>query len=56
MIKQIAAVAFGILSAIVLIIAVQKLGHLFYPPPADINPEDREALKSMLEQAPGLIR
>ena len=43
MIRKIAAIIVGALVAVALIAAVQFLGHEVYPPPTDIDVNDRAA-------------
>lgn len=52
MIRKIAAVVIGAILAIVLIIVVERLSHALYPPPADIDLNDKEALKAYLGSVP----
>jgi hypothetical protein len=52
MIRKIAAVVFGAISAIVLIIIVERLSHAIYPPPADFDVNDKEALRSYMDVVP----
>jgi energy-converting hydrogenase Eha subunit B len=52
MIGRIAAVAFGVLIAVALIIVVQMIGHAIYPPPTGISGNDPDALAAMVAEAP----
>lgn len=52
MIRKIAAVVFGAILAIVLIILVEGFSHVVYPPPADLDITDKEALRTYMHAAP----
>jgi hypothetical protein len=52
MLRKIAAVVVGTVLAIVLIIVVEELSHRIYPPPADLDVTDKEALKAYLGSVP----
>jgi len=52
MIRDIAAVIAGLAAAIVLIFLVQKVGHILYPPPPDIDINDVEAARTYISQLP----
>ncbi len=52
MIRKIAAVVVGTILAVVLIIVVERLSHMVYPPPADIDINNKEALKGYLGSVP----
>ena len=52
MIRKIAAVVIGTILAIVLIIVVESLSHVVYPPPTDIDMDDEEALKGYFSSVP----
>lgn len=52
MIRNIAAVLAGVVTAFVLILVVEKLGHLIYPPPADLDFSDPEAIRPYMATLP----
>ena len=52
MIRKILAVVFGIVVAVVLIIAIEALGHAVYPMPDGLDFTNPEALKAYVMHAP----
>jgi hypothetical protein len=52
MIRKIAAIIVGALVAVALIAAVQFLGHEVYPPPTDIDVNDRAAMEVYAASVP----
>lgn len=54
MIRKIAAVVVGILLTSLVVGLVQQLGHYLYPLPAGTDPNDPEAIKKYVENAPFL--
>lgn len=52
MIRKIAAVVLGALTAVVIIIAIEALGHAVYPPPQGVDPTNEEALRAYVMSAP----
>jgi membrane protease YdiL (CAAX protease family) len=54
MIRSIGAVLAGVATAFVLILAVEKLGHLIYPPPAGLDFSDPEAIRPYMATLPFL--
>lgn len=54
MIRKIAAVVVGILLTSLVVGLVQQLGHYLYPLPAGTDPNDSEAIKKYVENAPFL--
>ena len=50
--RTIGAAAAGLAAGVVLIMAVQALGVLLYPLPADVDPADPEALARVVRDAP----
>lgn len=52
MIRKIAAVVVGILLTSLVVGLVQQLGHYLYPLPAGTDPNDPEAIKKYVENAP----
>lgn len=51
-VRTIGAAAAGLAAGVVLIMAVQALGVLLYPLPADVDPADPEALARVVRDAP----
>jgi hypothetical protein len=51
-IRKLAAAVVGLIVAIVTIRAVQMLGHLVYPPPADIEFGDPEQVREFMSTLP----
>jgi len=54
MIRSTGAVLAGVATAFVLILAIEKLGHLIYPPPADLDFSDPEAIRPYMATLPFL--
>ena len=54
MLKNVAGAIAGIVVAFVLIMAVEKVGHLVYPPPADLDFSDPEAVRPYIATLPFL--
>jgi hypothetical protein len=52
MIRKIAAVAFGVLIAITLIIVVQMISHAVYAPPPGFDVNDPDAIARLVAEAP----
>lgn len=52
MIRKISAVVLGVLIAVILIIAIEALGHAVYPPPDGMDVTDREAIRAYVMGAP----
>lgn len=52
MLRTILAVIGGFITFFLLILAVQKIGHLVYPPPADIDFSDAELARNYVETLP----
>jgi hypothetical protein len=50
--RKIVAVVLGVLVAVVLIIAIEALGHVVYPPPDDLDLTDTAALHAYIMDAP----
>ena len=50
--KNIAAGAAGVIIAFALVWVVQTVGHTIYPPPADLNPADPEAIREYVATLP----
>jgi len=54
MIRNIGAALAGIVTAFVLVVLVEKVGHLIYPPPADLDFSDPEAIRPYIATMPFL--
>lgn len=52
MLRKISAVVLGAVTAVVLIIVIEALGHAIYPPPADLDVTNFEALQAYVMNAP----
>ena len=52
MIRKISAVVLGVLTAVVIIIAIEALGHIVYPPPEGLDITDKEAVQAYIMNAP----
>lgn len=52
MIRNAAGVIAGLITAFVLIFLIEKLGHAIYPPPADLDFSDPEAIRPYLDTLP----
>ncbi|MDH3429121.1 MAG: hypothetical protein OEM60_10015 [Gammaproteobacteria bacterium] len=52
MIRDAAAVIAGVVTAFVLIMLIEKLGHLIYPPPADLDWSDPAAVRPYIATLP----
>ena len=50
--RKIVAVVLGVVVAVVLIIAIEALGHSVYPPPANIDMSDTEAMQAYVTSLP----
>ena len=50
--RKISAVVLGVVTAVVLIIAIEALGHAVYPPPDDLDTSNIEALQAYVMNAP----
>ncbi len=52
MIRSICAIFIGLIAGFLLILAVQQLGHLVYPLPADADFKNPETLKTLMKTLP----
>lgn len=52
MIRDAIAVAVGLATGLILIYAIQKVGHTMYPPPENLDINDVEAARSYISQLP----
>lgn len=50
--RKIVAVVLGVVVAVVLIIAIEALGHSVYPPPANMDISNPEAMQAYVMSAP----
>lgn len=54
MIRNAAAVVAGVVTAFVLIMLIEKLGHMIYPPPTDLDWSDPAAVRPYMATMPVL--
>jgi hypothetical protein len=54
MVRNVAAAIAGIVTAFVLIMLIEKLGHIIYPPPPDIDFSDPKAMRPYIATLPFL--
>jgi hypothetical protein len=54
MVRNVAAALAGIVTAFVLIMLIEKLGHIIYPPPPDIDFSDPKAMRPYIATLPFL--
>jgi len=54
MVRNIAAALAGIVTAFVMIMLIEKLGHIIYPPPPDLDFSDPEAMRPYIATLPFL--
>jgi hypothetical protein len=52
MIRKISAVVLGVVIAVILIIAIEALGHAVYPPPDGLDITNKEAMQAYVMGAP----
>ena len=52
MLRRIAAVLLGVITAFVLVAVIQKLGHSVYPPPPGLSLDDPETWKAYVAELP----
>jgi hypothetical protein len=52
MLRKILAVVLGIVAAVIIIIAIEALGHAIYPPPGDLDITNREAMEAYVAGLP----
>ncbi len=50
--KKLWGVLVGLVAAVVVVLSVEMLSHMIYPPPANIDPDDYEAMAALVEKAP----
>lgn len=50
--RNIAAGIAGVVVAFLLVLVVEKIGHAVYPPPADLNFADPDAMRAYIETLP----
>jgi hypothetical protein len=54
MVKNVAAAIAGIVTAFVMIMLIEKLGHVIYPPPTDLDFSDPEVMRPYIATLPFL--
>lgn len=52
MLRDVLAAITGIAVAIITVMLIQMLGHVVFPPPADLNMEDTEAMRTYVRSIP----
>ncbi len=52
MLRKLIAIVLGIVTAVIVIVAVEALGHSIYPPPADLDIGNREAMQAYVAGLP----
>jgi len=52
MVRNIGAILTGVVTAFVMVWVIEKLGHLIYPPPADLDFSDPEAIRPYMATLP----
>jgi len=52
MVRNVGAILSGVVTAFVLILVIEKLGHLIYPPPTDLDFSDPEAIRPYMATLP----
>ncbi len=52
MLRKILATVLGVLAAVIVIIAIESLGHAVYPPPGDLDITDKEAMQAYVAGLP----
>ena len=52
MLRNVLAGIAGIATAVILVMLIEKLGHSIYPPPADLDYSDPDALRTYYSQLP----
>ncbi len=52
MLRKILAVVFGVVAAVIVIIAIEALGHAIYPPPAGLDFTNRGAMETYVAGLP----
>jgi hypothetical protein len=51
-VRSVVAILGGVIAGVVLISAIQRLGHVFYPQPPDFDLKDHEAVKALMNDMP----
>lgn len=54
MIRNVAGAIAGVVTAFVLVMLIEKVGHLIYPPPTDLDFSDPEAIRPYMATLPFL--
>ena len=52
MLRKILAVVLGVVAAVIIIIAIEALGHSIYPPPDNLDVANREAMEVYVASLP----
>lgn len=52
MLRKVVAIIFGVIVAVVLIMIVETFGHTVYPPPADLDFTDMDAMAAYVDALP----
>jgi len=54
MLRNVVAIVAGIVTSFVLVLAIERVGHLIYPPPADLDFSDPAAVRPYIATLPFL--
>lgn len=52
MLRKTLAVVLGVVAAVIVIIAIEALGHVIYPPPENLDVASRETMEAYIESLP----
>lgn len=52
MLRNIGAAILGLATAVILVILIEWLGHVIYPPPPDLDTNDADAMRTFYSQLP----
>lgn len=55
MLRTILSIIAGLLASFAIIILMESIGHIIYPAPAGLNPDDMEAIKAYTQRAPVIV-
>lgn len=53
--KNILAVVLGLIASFIIILLLEGVGHAIYPPPADLDINDIDAIKAFTSTAPSIV-
>ena len=53
--KNILAVVLGLIASFIIILLLEGVGHVIYPPPTDLDMEDIDAIKAFTASAPNIV-